>query len=114
MLCATRSEENNGTGDKHACECETKFGSGERIATVGSIFERKAEDAVGGKKEYQIENPTGTFYSFFVNMNNKMMLNQELIKEYDVETLSVRLKDLLRKEYRKVANTDKNGFLAYL
>ena len=61
---------------------------------------------MGGKKEYQIENPTGTFYSFFVNMNNKMMLNQELIKEYDVETLSVRLKDLLRKEYRKVANTD--------
>ena len=36
-----------------------------------------------------------------------MMLNQELIKEYDVETLSARLKDLLRKEYRKVANTDK-------
>lgn len=72
-----------------------------------AFFERKAEDAVGGKKEYQIENPTETFHSFFVNMNNKMMLNQELIKEYDVETLSVRLKDLLRKEYRKVANTDK-------
>ena len=36
-----------------------------------------------------------------------MMLNQELIKEYDVETLSARLKDLLRKEYRKVANKDK-------
>lgn len=42
------------------------------------------------------------------------MLNQELIKEYDVETLSVRLKDLLRKEYRKVANTDKKWILAYL
>lgn len=77
------------------------------LQQLEAFFERKAEDAVGGKKEYQIENPTGTFYSFFVNMNNKMMLNQELIKEYDVETLSIRLKDLLRKEYRKVANTDK-------
>ena len=77
------------------------------LQQLKAFFERKAEDAVGGKKEYQIENPTGTFHSFFVNMNNKMMLNQELIKEYDVETLSVRLKDLLRKEYRKVANTDK-------
>lgn len=77
------------------------------LQQLEAFFERKAEDAVGGKKEYQIENPTGTFYSFFVNMNNKMMLNQELIKEYDVETLSVCLKDLLRKEYRKVANTDK-------
>ena len=71
------------------------------------FFKRKAEDAVGGRKEHQLEKTTGTFYSFFVNMNNKMMLNQELIKEYDVETLSARLKDLLRKEYRKVANTDK-------
>ena len=77
------------------------------LQQLEAFFERKAEDAVGRKKEYQIENPTGTFHSFFVNMNNKMMLNQELIKEYDVETLSVRLKDLLRKEYRKVANTDK-------
>ena len=77
------------------------------LQQLEAFFERKAEDAVGGKKEDQIENPTGTFHSFFVNMNNKMMLNQELIKEYDVETLSVRLKDLLRKEYRKVANTDK-------
>ncbi len=77
------------------------------LQQLEAFFERKAEDAVGGKKEYQIENPTETFHSFFVNMNNKMMLNQELIKEYDVETLSVRLKDLLRKEYRKVASTDK-------
>lgn len=77
------------------------------LQQLEAFFKRKAEDAVGGKKEYQIENPTETFHSFFVNMNNKMMLNQELIKEYDVETLSVRLKDLLRKEYRKVANTDK-------
>ena len=77
------------------------------LQQLEAFFERKAKDAVGGKKEYRIEKPTGTFYSFFVNMNNKMMLNQELIKEYDVETLSVRLKDLLRKEYRKVTNTDK-------
>ena len=77
------------------------------LQQLEAFFERKAKDAVGGKKEYRIEKPTGTFYSFFVNMNNKMMLNQELIKEYDVETLSVRLKDILRKEYRKVTNTDK-------
>lgn len=62
---------------------------------------------MGGKMESQTEKSTDRFYSFFVNMRNKMMLNQELIKEYDVETLSARLKDLLRKEYRKVANTDK-------
>ena len=77
------------------------------LQQLEAFFERKAKDAVGGKKEYRIEKPTGTFYSFFVNMNNKMMLNQELIKEYDVETLSVRLKDILRKEYQKVTNTDK-------
>ena len=77
------------------------------LQQLEAFFERKAKDAVDGKKEYRIETPTGTFYSFFVNMNNKMMLNQELIKEYDVETLSVRLKDILRKEYRKVTNTDK-------
>ncbi len=77
------------------------------LQQLEAFFERKAKDAVGGKKEYRIEKPTGTFYSFFVNMNNKMMLNQELIKEYDVETLSVRLKDILWKEYRKVTNTDK-------
>ena len=77
------------------------------LQQLEAFFERKAKDAVDGKKEYRIEKPTGTFYSFFVNMNNKMMLNQELIKEYDVETLSVRLKDILRKEYRKVTNTDK-------
>ena len=77
------------------------------LQQLEAFFERKAKNAVGGKKEYRIEKPTGTFYSFFVNMNNKMMLNQELIKEYDVETLSVRLKDILRKEYQKVTNTDK-------
>lgn len=71
------------------------------------FFTRKANDAMGGKMESQTEKSTDRFYSFFVNMRNKMMLNQELIKEYDVETLSARLKDLLRKEYRKVANTDK-------
>ena len=48
--------------------------------------------------ESQTEKSTDRFYSFFVNMRNKMMLNQELIKEYDVETLSARLKDLLGQE----------------
>ena len=49
------------------------------LQQLEAFFERKAKDAVGGKKENRIEKPTGTFYSFFVNMNNKMMLNQELI-----------------------------------
>lgn len=77
------------------------------LQQLEAFFTRKANDAMGGKMESQTEKSTDRFYSFFVNMRNKMMLNQELIKEYDVETLSVRLKDLLRKEYRKVANTDK-------
>lgn len=77
------------------------------LQQLEAFFARKANDAMGGKMESQTEKSTDRFYSFFVNMRNKMMLNQELIKEYDVETLSARLKDLLRKEYRKVANTDK-------
>ena len=77
------------------------------LQQLEAFFTRKANDAMGGKMESQTEKSTDRFYSFFVNMRNKMMLNQELIKEYDVETLSARLKDLLRKEYRKVANTDK-------
>lgn len=77
------------------------------LQQLEAFFTRKANDAMGGKVESQTEKSTDRFYSFFVNMRNKMMLNQELIKEYDVETLSARLKDLLRKEYRKVANTDK-------
>ena len=77
------------------------------LQQLEAFFTRKANDAMGGKMESQTEKSTDCFYSFFVNMRNKMMLNQELIKEYDVETLSARLKDLLRKEYRKVANTDK-------
>ena len=77
------------------------------LQQLEAFFTRKANDAMGGKMESQTEKSTDRFYSFFVNMRNKMMLNQELIKEYDVETLSARLKDLLRKEYRKVANKDK-------
>ena len=77
------------------------------LQQLEAFFTRKANDAMDGKMESQTEKSTDRFYSFFVNMRNKMMLNQELIKEYDVETLSARLKDLLRKEYRKVANTDK-------
>lgn len=77
------------------------------LQQLEAFFTRKANDVMGGKMESQTEKSTDRFYSFFVNMRNKMMLNQELIKEYDVETLSARLKDLLRKEYRKVANTDK-------
>lgn len=36
------------------------------------------------------------------------MLNQKLIKEYDVATLSIRLTDLLRAEYQKYAKGDLN------
>ena len=77
------------------------------LQQLEAFFTRKANDAMGGKMESQTEKSTDRFYRFLVNMRNKMMLNQELIKEYDVETLSARLKDLLRKEYRKVANKDK-------
>lgn len=78
------------------------------LQQLEAFFKRKAEDAMGGKKDYKTEKLTGSIYSFFVNMNNKMMLGEELIKEYDVETLSARLKDLLRKEYKKAANADTN------
>ena len=84
------------------------------LQQLEAFFERKAEDAVGGKKEYQIENPTGTFYSFFVNMNNKMMLDQELIKEYDVETLSIRLTNLLRNSYQKAVKQDEDQLFVLL
>ena len=66
------------------------------LQQLEAFFTRKANDAMGGKMASQTEKSTDRFYSFFVNMRNKMMLNQELIKEYDVETLSARLKDLLR------------------
>ena len=59
------------------------------LQQLEAFFERKANDAMGGKKEYRPEKPM-RICSFFVNMNNKMMLDQELIKEYDVETLSSR------------------------
>lgn len=71
------------------------------LVQLEDFFKRKAEDAVGGKKNYRIENPMGVFHRFFVNMNNKMMFDNELIKEYDVETLSAKLTASLRKEYQE-------------
>lgn len=53
---------------------------------------------------------SGLAFSFFVNMNNKMMLNQKLIKEYDLETLSTQLADILIKEYQEAAKKGYNSF----
>ena len=78
------------------------------LVQLEAFFKRKAEDAAGEKKAYQTDKKSGTIHSFFVNMNNKMMLNQKLIKEYDVETLSTQLADLLRAEYQKYAKGDLN------
>lgn len=65
---------------------------------------------MGGKKEYRPEKPMRTC-SFFVNMNNKMMLDQELIKEYDIETLSSRFTNLLMKSYKEAVKKDENLLL---
>ena len=78
------------------------------LVQLEAFFKRKAEDAAGEKKVYQTDKKSGTIHSFFVNMNNKMMLNQKLIKEYDVATLSTQLTDLLRAEYQKYAKGDPN------
>lgn len=78
------------------------------LMQLEDFFKRKAEDAVGGKKSYRIENPMGVFHRFFVNMNNKMMLDNELIKEYDVETLSAKLTASLRKEYKESVKKNAN------
>lgn len=68
---------------------------------------------MGGKKEYRPEKPMRTC-NFFVNMNNKMMLDQELIKEYDVETLSIRLTNLLRNSYQKAVKQDEDQLFVLL
>lgn len=78
------------------------------LVQLEDFFKRKAEDAVGGKKSYRIENPMGVSHRFFVNMNNKMMLDNESIKEYDVETLSAKLTASLRKEYKESVKKNAN------
>ena len=80
------------------------------LQQLEAFFERKANDAMGGKKEYRPEKPM-RICSFFVNMNNKMMLDQELIKEYDVETLSSRFTNLLMKSYKEAVKKDENQLL---
>lgn len=80
------------------------------LQQLEAFFARKANDAMGGKKEYRPEKPMRTC-SFFVNMNNKMMLDQELIKEYDVETLSSRFTNLLMKSYKEAVKKDENLLL---
>lgn len=45
------------------------------LQQLEAFFTRKANDAMGGKMESQTEKSTDRFYSFFVNMRNKMMLN---------------------------------------
>ena len=78
------------------------------LVQLEAFFKQKAEDAAREKKVCQTDKKSGTIHSFFVNMNNKMMLNQKLIKEYDVATLSTRLTDLLRAEYQKYAKGELN------
>ena len=80
------------------------------LQQLEAFFTRKANDAMGGKMEYRPEKPMRTC-SFFVNMNNKMMLDQELIKEYDVETLSSRSTNLLMKSYKEAVKKDENLLL---
>ena len=80
------------------------------LQQLEAFFTRKANDAMGGKMEYRPEKPMRTC-SFFVNMNNKMMLDQELIKEYDVETLSSRFTNLLMKSYKEAVKKDENLLL---
>ena len=80
------------------------------LQQLEAFFTRKANDAMGGKKEYRPEKPM-RICSFFVNMNNKMMLDQELIKEYDVETLSSRFTNLLMKSYKEAVKKDENQLL---
>lgn len=80
------------------------------LQQLEAFFTRKANDAMGGKKEYRPEKPMRTC-SFFVNMNNKMMLDQELIKEYDIETLSSRFTNLLMKSYKEAVKKDENLLL---
>lgn len=80
------------------------------LQQLEAFFERKANDAMGGKKEYRPEKPM-RICSFFVNMNNKIMLDQELIKEYDVETLSSRFTNLLMKSYKEAVKKDENQLL---
>ena len=83
------------------------------LQQLEAFFTRKANDAMGGKKEYRPEKPMRTC-NFFVNMNNKMMLDQELIKEYDVETLSIRLTNLLRNSYQKAVKQDEDQLFVLL
>ena len=83
------------------------------LQQLEAFFTHKANDAMGGKKEYRPEKPMRTC-NFFVNMNNKMMLDQELIKEYDVETLSIRLTNLLRNSYQKAVKQDEDQLFVLL
>lgn len=75
------------------------------LEELEDFFELKAGDMFGGKKVMPGKS-MGTIHSFFVNMNNKMMLDQVLIKEYDVATLSSRLTASLRKEYEESVKKD--------
>ena len=83
------------------------------LQQLEAFYPRKPNDAMGGKKEYRPEKPMRTC-NFFVNMNNKMMLDQELIKEYDVETLSIRLTNLLRNSYQKAVKQDEDQLFVLL
>lgn len=80
------------------------------LEELEAFFEQKAESITSRKKESGGEKILGTFRNFFVNMNNKMMLDGEFV--VDVEDLSVRLKDILRKDYQKAAKENRTTISA--
>lgn len=76
------------------------------LEELEAFFERKSEPIVARKEGKRNDRLIGTFSNFFVNMNNKMMLNGEFVN--NVEDLSASLKDILRKDYQKAAKENKN------
>ena len=61
----------------------------------------EARSAGSGEKVVKLDDKSLMLLPrFFVNMNNKMMLNDELIKEYDVSALSSRFTNYLREGYK--------------
>lgn len=81
------------------------------LEELEAFFEQKLEDAGGKNGQVQVKGKMqGTIHNFFVNMNNKMMLDEEFINANDVATLSTKLTDKLRKEYKQAAKSDTKLF----
>lgn len=76
------------------------------LEKLQAYFKRKSEDASQGMKQYTIKGKAfGNTNYLFINMNNKMMLNQKMVD--DAETLSARLIDLWNKGYDEAVKTDR-------